>query len=238
MRGQGVVFDWLTFDADYGSKPGFVVAVADRHLPFVGQTRKSLKCFARQPSAGVSASRADELVRHSPAFTQQDWQRVRLRRQTVGDQHWQAKAAQVWLSQEGVPTTRTYELIVARNVRTGDKKYFISNAAPQVSLRRLLRVAFSRWHVEHTFRLCKGELGFRHFEGRNYTALLRHLLLCCVTLTFVAGETSRLRKKKSGGDGGASLHGPERGVRDLAGALATDDPEAVHVGPHEVSPAA
>ena len=42
-------------------------------------------------------------------------------------------------------------LIVARNVRTGETKYFISNRVPGRggwTLRALLRVAFGRWKVE------------------------------------------------------------------------------------------
>jgi hypothetical protein len=90
---------------------------------------------------------------------------------------------------------RTYWLIWARNLRTGEEKYFVSNASRRSSLRRLLRVAFTRWNVEHSFRLSKGEIGFRHFEGRSYVALMRHLVLCCVTLTFVADQAERLRGK-------------------------------------------
>src|SRR5260221_132455 len=124
---------------------------------------------------------------------------------TLGDQEWEAKAAQVWLSWGGEPTARTYWLIWARNVRTGEEKYFVSNAPRRTSLRRLLQVAFTRWNVEHAIRLCKSELGFRHFEGRNYMALMRHLVLCLVTLTFVAGQARPLGGEKSGGGGRAGL---------------------------------
>jgi len=122
-------------------------------------------------------------------FTQQPWRRFRLQRQTLGEQEGEAKAARVRLSFGG---KRTYWLIWARNVRTGEEKYFVSNAPRRTSLLRLLRVAFCRWNVEHAIRISKSEIGFRHFEGRNYTALMRHLTLCLVTLTFVAGQAERL----------------------------------------------
>ena len=163
---------------------------------------------------------------------------MRLPRQTLGDQHWEAKAAQVWLSWGGQPTARTYWLIWARNVRTGEQKYFVSNAPRRASLVRLLRVAFTRRNVEHSIRLSKGEIGFRHFEGRDYTALLRHLVLCCVVLTFVASQASQLRGEKPGGDRRAGLPRPGGGVRGLAGAAAGDDPVAERVRCHSLSPAA
>jgi SRSO17 transposase len=235
---QGLALDWVTFDEGYGDKPGFLAGLDERQLRYVGEVPKSLACFATRPRAGESSHRADNLVRHSPVFTHQRWRRVRLPRQTLGDQEWEAKAAPVWPSWGGQPTRRTYWLIWVRNVRTGEEKYFVSNAPKRTSLRRLLRVAFTRWNVEHSFRLSKGEIGFRHFEGQNYVALMRHLVLCCVALTFVAGEAGRLRGEKSGGDRGASMPGPGHGVRGVAGGHAGDESITVHVGGHFLSPAA
>jgi hypothetical protein len=183
----------------------------------------------------MTASRADDLVGHSPRFYQQAGQVVRLARQTLGEQPWEVKAAWVWLAWGGA---RTYWLLWARNVGTGEEKYFLSNAAAAEPLERLVRAGFCRWNVEHGIRLSKGEVGFRHFEGRNYTALLRHLALCCLTLPFVAGRAAALRGEKSGGDGGAGLPGPELGVPAVAGAAAGDQPGGVYVGGHRLPPAA
>jgi hypothetical protein len=59
------------------------------------------------------------LVRHSPLFSRQPWQVVRLARQTLGEQPWEVKAARVWLAGGG---ERTYWLIWARNPPTGQEK--------------------------------------------------------------------------------------------------------------------
>lgn len=237
-RANGLAFDWLTFDEGYGDKPGFLEGLDERRLRYVGEVPKSCRAFARRPRRGEAGHRADDLVRHSPAFTAQPWRTFRLRRQTLGEQVWQAKAAQVWLSCGGRPTARTSWLIWARNVRTGEQKYFVSNAPARASLARLLRVAFRRWNVEHSIRLSKSEVGFRHFEGQNYVALMRHLTLCCVTLTFVAGQAERLRGEKPGGDGGAGVPGAEHGVRGLAGGAAGDESVTEHGGGHRLPPAA
>jgi hypothetical protein len=58
-------------------------------------------------------------------------------------------------------------LIVARNVLTGELKYFISNRVPGekgITLRWLLCVAFGRWSIERCFREAKDELGMDHFQ--------------------------------------------------------------------------
>lgn len=193
-KGNGIVLNWVTFDEDYGKSPEFLLGLDGKNLRFVGEVPRSFRCFSMREPPATSSSWAEDLVRHSTAFREQPWQRFRLSRQTLGDQSWQAKAARVWLSVDGKPSAKTYWLIWARNERTGEEKYFISNAAEDVPLRLMLLVAFSRWNIEHEFRVSKSELGFRHFEGRNYVALMRHMTLCLLMLTFVATQAEDLRK--------------------------------------------
>jgi SRSO17 transposase len=234
-RSQGITLEWLTFDEDYGKAPDFLTGLNTRHLLYVGEVPKSFHCSVARPRRGQSTPRADNLVRHSPAFQQQPWRRFRLHHQTEGDTVWQAKAAQVWISGGG---GRTYWLIWARNPATGEEKYFVSNAPARTALGRLLRVSFGRWNVEHCIRASKGEVGFRDFQGRHYVGLMRHLTLCLVTLTFAAGQAARLRGEKSRGNAGAGVPGVEPAVRGLAGRSAGDDTLAVHGGCHRLSAAA
>src|SRR5262249_29506679 len=162
--------------------------------------------FGTRPRSGQTASRADQLVRHSPRFYRQRWQVVRLARQTLGEQQWQVKAARGWLAWGG---GQAYWPVWARDGRAGEGKDLVSNAAADEASERTLRAGFCRWNVEHGLRLSKSEVGFRDFEGRSYVALMRHLVLCCVTLTFVAGRAADLRREKPGGDAGASLPRPQ-----------------------------
>jgi SRSO17 transposase len=237
-RALGVDLDWLTFDEGYGGKPGFVRGLDEQGLAYVGEVPKSFSCFTAPPRAGESGHRADDLVRHSPIFHGQPWQTVLLARQTAGEQTWQAKMAPIWLSCDGVILPERHWLMWARNERTAEEKYFISGGAKEGSLGLRLRVGFCRWNVEHGLRVSKTELGFRHFEGRSYVGLMRHLQLCLVTLTFAAGRAADLRGEKSGGDDGAGLSESELGLRWVARRLAADDALAIHSGGHWLSPAA
>jgi SRSO17 transposase len=141
---------------------------------------------------------------------------VKLARKTLGDQVWEVRAAQVYLARDGRPTQRTYWLIVARSVATGEVKYFVSNAPPRTALLTLLKVAFTRAGVEHVFRLAKSEVGFGHFEGRNYQGLVRHMTLCQLVLLFAAEQTDRLRGEKPRGDDRANGAGVEHAVPRVA----------------------
>lgn len=121
---------------------------------------------------------------------------------------------------------------------SGEEKYFLSNAPADAKLQTLVRVAFCRWHVEHTFRVGQGELGFTHDEGRNYTALMRHQTLCLLMLTFVADHTERLRGEKPGGDEGAGVQCVEPAERGVARAAPGGEPPGVQAGHHRLLPAA
>ena len=211
VQANDLHLDWLTFDEYYGSKPGFLADLDTRPgLYYVGEVPRNFRCLTRRPrgrrpAGGWKGKRVDNLARFSSALNQQEWQGMMLARLTLAEQEWEVRAGPVYLLREGHVTERTYWLIVARNAATGEVKYFVSNAPPETPLERLLRVGFRRWNVEHAFRVSKTEIGFGHFEGRNYVALLRHLILCLVVLGFVTEQTDRLRGEKSGDHPGAGV---------------------------------
>jgi SRSO17 transposase len=243
VRTNQVPLDWLTFDEGYGMIPEFVCGLDDRKQLFVGEVPKSLSCLAvngsgQRPDTQMKGRRADEVVQQSPVFLKQSWAKVKLSRQTVGTQVWEVKAAQVWQRQDPEWSKRTYWLIWARNIATGEEKYFLSNASANAKLQTLVRVAFRRWNVEHTFRVSKSELGFTHYEGRTYTGLMRHQTLCLLMLTFVAGHTERLRGEKSGGDAGAGLQCLEPAEPGVAGEPARNDSPPAQAGHHHLPPTA
>ena len=168
---------------------------------------------------GVKGKRVDNLTKFSPTWNRQEWHGVSLARLTLDNQTWEVRTGQVYLVRDGTLAERKYSLIVA----TGEVKYFLSNAPPDTPVEKLLRVGFSRWNVEHAFRVVKTEIGFSHFEGRSYAALMRHTILCLVVMGFVAEPTDRLWGEKSGDHFGAGLPGVEPTLPDLAEAAAGDD---------------
>jgi SRSO17 transposase len=242
-KANKVPLDWITFDEGYGKAPEFIRGLDQRQLLFVGEVPKNLSCLAanrsgRRPDAEGKGQRADHVVQQSRSFQNQPWVKVTLSRQTLGVQVWEVKAAQVWQMQDKEWSQRTYWLIWARNVGTGEEKYFLSNALAKAKLATLMAVAFYRWNVEHSFRIGKSELGFTHYEGRNYTALMRHQVLCLLMLTFVAAHTERLRGEKCGSDDGAGMHCVEPVERGVAGAPAGDDATAAAACHDRLPPAA
>lgn len=230
---NGLHFDWLTFDEAYGAASGFLAGLGSQR--YVGEVPCSWWCFTR-PQDAEHPSRADDLVRYSPVFNQQAWREIRLQRQTLGEQVWKYKAARVWASVGSTPHAESCWLIWVVNEQTGEEKYFVSNAPEDASVELLIRVGFRRWNVEHAIRLGKQEIGLKHFEGQDYTALMRHLTLCLLMMGFVAEQAALLRGEKSGGDCGAGVRGAERGVAAVAGADAGQHRSGLQINSLPLSP--
>ena len=211
--GNGWRFDWMTFDEGYGGKPKFLKLLDLCGQQYVGEVPKTFSCRA----AGEAKKAAAEALFTRPGVKARTAKAFALSQQTGPATVWQAKRIDVCLGDE---LRATHQLIKARNRETGEVKYFIARSNRRVGLRRLLRVGFTRWHVEHLFRVAKDEIGLTHFEGRSYVSLKRHLALCLTAMAFVSLHTMRLRGKKSGGDPGAGLPGAATAVPEVSGPAA------------------
>ena len=218
--GNGVRLAWLTFDEELGSVPAFWYGLDALGQRAVGEVRPNFRAWVKKPSCrslrGEHASRrVDNLVRHSPAFTRQNWRAVKIKTTTRGPVTWQIKTARVHLvtrdaKGNSVPTDRRYWLIAAKYPGTGEMKYFISNAPADTSLEATLQAAFARWHIEKWFERAKQQAGFGAFEVRTFTSLIRHWLCSRLAMLFLAEQTHRLRGEKSADHAGA---GRGRGQR-------------------------
>jgi SRSO17 transposase len=207
---HGIHFDWVIGDEDYGSVPAFWFDLDRQGLRGVAEVRSCFHAWATPPSCCSSrpehaAKSVDHLVTYSPAFTQQPWVLYRIKTTTLGPVEWEVKAAQVQLvaqadpSRNGksVPTDRRYWLIAARNIKSKEIKYIVSNAL-DATVEEMLKTLLARWHVEKWFERAKQEAGLGSFEMRNYRGLMRHWLICSMVMLFLTEQTNRLRGEKSG----------------------------------------
>jgi SRSO17 transposase len=232
------VWAW-TADELYGRDRAFLDAVESRKQRFVVEIPRDFHGWVQRPQVLRSApknakkrgrgkkyprvarkrpsSEVRDLVRYSPVFREQTWQRYRIKDTDRGPQVWEVKWAKFWRKDAfGLPTRR-HCLIVARNVLTGEMKYFLSNRVPGergVTLRRLLRVAFCRWSVESCFREAKEELGLDHYEVRGWRCVHRHFYVTQLSQLFCA----RIRQEYDQSpvdsletlDSDAETNGPDR----------------------------
>jgi SRSO17 transposase len=211
---HGVRVQAWTFDEGYGRDSAFLDGLEQRRQVFVGEVPTNFHGWVIQPrvlrdgpsprrgrkkkyprlARGRPSSEVQNLLRYSPVFRKQKWQRYRIKDTERGPEVWEVKWAVFWRKDNNGLPGRRHCLIVARNVLTNEVKYFVSNRVPGepgITLRRLLRVAFQRCSVESCFRQAKEELGLDHYEVRGWRCLHRHFYLAQLSHLFCA----RMRQK-------------------------------------------
>ncbi len=214
---NGVRVSAWTFDELYGRNGKFLDGLQSRGQVFVGEIPSNFHGWVQEPRVlrtgpqkrgrrgrrqkypRVARRRPScevrNLLTYSPVFRLQSWQRYRIKDTDKGPEVWEVKWAVFWRKDEDGFPTRRHCLIVARNVLTGEVKYFLSNRVPGernpgtgkcITLRWLLRVAFGRWSIESCFREGKEELGLDHYEVRGWRCVHRHFYVTQLSHLFCA----------------------------------------------------
>jgi SRSO17 transposase len=211
---HGVRVQAWTFDEGYGHDTAFLDGLEQRRQMFVAEVPTNFHGWVKKPrvlrdgprprrgpkkqyprrARQPQSSEVQNLVRYSPVFRQQSWQRYRTKDTQHGPEVWEVKWAVFWRKGTAGLPSRRHCLLVARNVLTKEVKYFVSNRVPGergITVRRLLVVAFQRWSVESCFRQAKEELGLDQYEVRGWRCVHRHFYLTQLSQLFCA----RVRQK-------------------------------------------
>lgn len=80
-----------------------------------------------------------------------------------------------------------------QRVQSQELKPFLTSEPAETSTGELLLVACCRWRVERCLMDQKTELGFDHFEGCSYLALMRHQTVTALTHLFLPEVQHALR---------------------------------------------
>ncbi len=216
-KANGIRVKAWTFDELYGRDGHFLDGLDRRQEAFVGEIppnfhvwllkpellKKPSKKRPGRPKRCPSLKRRDlkpsevqNLAQYSPAFSKQRPQRYRIKETCKGPEVWELRWATCWRKTHTDDlVSQQCTLIVARNVLTGEVKYFLSNRVPGRegwTLRAILRVAFGRWQIEDCFREAKEELGLDHFECRGWRCIHRHLYVTILSGLFCARVRHKL----------------------------------------------
>ena len=193
----GLSCRWVTADEFYGRSSRWRREVSEQGLCYVMEVPKSTKGWIPGRIASLEADSSDDA--YAPREAQFLWRRggpawepYRVKDTEKGPEVWELRAVRFVPSVNGGGEDEC-RLLVARNVLTGEVKYFLSNAPSDCPLPTLGYVAFSRWRVERCFQDLKGEVGLDHFEVHKYRPVVRHLRLALAGMLFLALERSRLR---------------------------------------------
>ena len=88
-----------------------------------------------------------------------------------------------------------------RNGDPADLAFYICFGPARTTLAGLVRVAGTRWAIEETFELGKGEVGLDHREVRHYAAWYRHISLAMLAQAFLTVTRTEVLASPNATDG-------------------------------------
>ena len=177
---------WVTGDEVYGAdralkgflegeKQPFVLGVRGNEYVWVGS-----KLGPWQVAAGEVAS----------AIASGDWQRL-----SAGDG---AKGPRMY-DWARVPLARLPEpgwgrwLLVRRSLNdVTDLAYYVVFGPAETTLATMVRVAGSRWAIEESIEMAKGEAGLDEYEVRRWTSWYRHVTLSLLAHAFLVATRAKM----------------------------------------------
>jgi len=196
VRAAGARFGMVLADAGYGTSAAFRHGLDARGLSWAVGIAKNQKVYSTDVQLVPPGGRARKLVPDQEPQAAEEvlaalcWKRVTWRRGTKGALAAKFAAVRVrvadgaaWANNRHLPGKEAW--LVGEWRSSGERKYYLANLAPRISMRALAGAIKARWVCEQAHQQLKGELGLGHFEGRSWTGLHRHALMCCIAFAYL-----------------------------------------------------
>jgi SRSO17 transposase len=191
----GVPAAWVTADEVYGNDYAFRSALESRGQAYVVAVKRTHTVSTWPPYGVPGQARVCDLIADLPA---EGWQRLSCGEGVQGERvyDWACRLLRPAL-QEGWG----HALLARRHPTKPEEVAFYLVYAPEgTSLEAMVRAAGSRWAIEDTFKLAKGQVGLDHYEVRSWAGWHRHMTLALWALAILATEVARAK--------GGTLHHP------------------------------
>ena len=210
VRAAGVRFGCVLADAGYGTSAAFRHGLDARGLRWAVGIARNQKVYgkdvqfvpptgrARKPAPDREPRAAEDVLAALPwrCVTWRDGTKGRLAARFAATRIRVADGA-VWANNRHLPGNEAW--LVGEWRTSGERKYYLANLPPRTSVRALVAAIKARWVCEQAHQQLKGELGLGHFEGRSWTGLHRHALMCCVAYAYL--QHLRLAEHRRTGPG-------------------------------------
>ena len=218
LMAAGVRFGLTLADAGYGASAAFRQGLSERGLTWAVGIARNQKVYGvdvalvpptgrkRRPAPDQEPREADAVLAGLP------WRRVTWRQGTKGPLAARFAATRVrvgdgatWANNRHLPGEEVW--LVGEWRSSGERKYYLSNLPPRISLRALAAAIKARWVCEQGHQQLKQDLGLGHFEGRSWTGLQRHALMTCMAFTWLQHLRLAGQRPTGPGENGAPCSG-------------------------------
>lgn len=204
-------------DSAYGNDFDFRSKLRERNMPYAVAVEPSTKVWTSDPAAVPVRPRKPRgrpqkyaalkdrpepqtLAELARACPKEAWNEVTWRQGTKGPMRSRFARVKVWAAhawKKAQHPKREMEWLLIEwpdGAREPSDYWMAQLDDPSVSLRRLIRIARSRWRVEMDYRELKEELGLDHYEGRHWLGWHHHVTLVSMAFAFLRSEQVRSKK--------------------------------------------
>ena len=182
----GVPAAWVTADEVYGNDSAFRRALEARDQAYVVAVKRTHTTSTWPPHGPIGQVQVEALAATVAA---DGWQQL-----SCGDGA-QGERIYDWAYVPLRPALQTgwvHALLVRRHpTRPDELAYYLVYAPEGTPLSEVVRAAGTRWIIEDTFKLAKGQVGLDHYEVRSWRGWHRHVTLALWALAILAAEAAR-----------------------------------------------
>jgi SRSO17 transposase len=184
----GVPAAWATADEVYGNDFAFRQALEARGRAYAVAAKRTQTVSTWPPHGPIGQAKADGLAAQ---LVPDAWRRLRCGEGAQGERVYD------WALPPLRPAMEEGWLhaLLARRHPTGadERAYYLVHMREGTAPEEVVRAAGSRWALEDTFELAKGQAGLDHYETRSWRGWRRHVTRALWALAIPAGEAARAK---------------------------------------------
>lgn len=212
LTAQGVDYDYVNFDALYGSNPELLHKMDKEGMPFLGDTRSDLTVFFKEPqyyipenNKGKSGpkyrySRTDEptlsLRDYKGSLTKDDFHEIAVRESTKGELIARFHQKEVWLSVDKHNRESIKLTLLIRIDKDGTVRYSFSSSH-DLNIEQLARRQAQRVFVEKVFEEGKNQIGMGDYQVRSWHGFHRHMTLSFMAFYYIFFQKLNFEQKNN-----------------------------------------
>ena len=199
---RGTHFDYLGFDALYGSSFDFIDSLDKEHLRFIGDVKENVKIYLEEPRFAIPAKPASTPGRkHKRPIAdqsdcslrqymdtlalQKDFEQISFRDGTKQRISAYFHQKQVWICTNRQEGTLLKLQLIIRKDPDGTVKYSFCNMHRD-SLSQIAARQGQRVFVERIFEEGKNEIGMGDYQVRSWEGFHKHITLCFLAFYYIA----------------------------------------------------
>ncbi len=207
LKQRGVSFDYLGFDALYGSSFELIESLNNEDLPFIGDVRDNVLIYLDEPVFSIPEKPKDKPGRkhklpvadqptcslrqyRDTLILEDDFEQITFREGTKQKIRAHFHQKQVWICTDKQKGTLLKLQLIIRKNPDGEVKYSFCNmhqdSLPQIAARQGQRV-----FVERIFEEGKNQIGMGDYQVRSWDGFHKHMTLCFLAFYYVALQKVR-----------------------------------------------